>query len=203
VTIDELVGENLRRAREAVGLSIQALAERVAAIGAPMTAASLQRLEAGREPISVDQLVALGLALGIPPGLLLAPLNLGSLLCVDGDGRATASWSMFHDWARPFSPAGQADTAEALPPSPPPLPPATLPAPAEDAADLPGDSLDPAPPPPPDEQEHPEPDPVEPAEPPAPATPWPPQEPVSPHHSLLRQERDWVLEAIHALHGPP
>jgi transcriptional regulator with XRE-family HTH domain len=203
VTIDELVGENLRRAREAVGLSIQALAERVAAIGAPMTAASLQRLEAGREPISVDQLVALGLALGIPPGLLLAPLNLGSLLCVDGDGRATASWSMFHDWARPFSPAGQADTAEALPPSPPPLPPATLPAPAEDAADLPGDSLDPAPPTPPDEQEHPEPDPVEPAEPPAPATPWPPQEPVSPHHSLLRQERDWVLEAIHALHRPP
>jgi transcriptional regulator with XRE-family HTH domain len=200
VTIDELVGENLRRAREAVGLSARALADRVVAIGAPMTAASLQRLEAGSEPISVDQLVALGLALGVPPGLLLAPLNLGSLLCVDGDGRATASWSMFHDWARPLSSAELAGTAEARPPSPPPLPPATPPTPTEDATDLPGGSLDPAPPPPPDEPEYPEPHPAEPAEPPASAAPWPPEDPAVPRHPLSRQERDWVLEAIHALH---
>ncbi len=105
MTIDELVGENVRRAREALDLSGRDLARRVTAFGLPLAEQRLELLEEGLERIDVDQLIAFGLALGMPPAFLLAPLNLGSLLCIDEEGRATASWSLFHSWARPFSPA--------------------------------------------------------------------------------------------------
>jgi len=213
MTIDELVGENLRRAREAVGVSRRDLAQRVTAVGLPLTEADLLGLEAGTTPISVDELVALGLAMGVPPGLLLAPLNLGSLLCVDGDGRATASWSLFHDWARPFSPlskpgalpatAGEAaPAAPAAPPAPPRAsesePPPAFPTPARADLRAPATDVTPDPPPqPPQESVAREAagtrSPADPAPRPAPepSPPWPPE--GSP-------ERDWALQALRELH---
>lgn len=208
MTIDELVGENLRRAREAVGVSRRDLAHRVAAIGLPLGEADLERLEAGDAPISVDALVALGLALGVPPGLLLAPLNFGALLCVDGEGRATASWSLFHDWARPFSspskpggllaaagevtPEAPAATPEA--PASEPTPTTTLPSPADFPA--PPAAVIPDSPPPPDE---PAADPAE-IQPPATPTPQPVPEQAPPWPLEASPERDWALQALRELH---
>ena len=103
MTIDELVGENLRRVRAALGLSASGLAHRMVRLGLSFDEAWLARLEAGEQRITVDELVALGLALGAPPALLLAPLNLGSLLCVDTQGRPLASWSLFQGWGNPLS----------------------------------------------------------------------------------------------------
>lgn len=219
MTIDELVGENLRRAREAVGISRRDLAHRVAAVGLPLSEADLESLEVGSAPASVDALVALGLALGVPPGLLLAPLNLGALLCVDGEGRATASWSLFHSWARPFSPVsppsalapGGAGAVAEDRPAAPAAPATAAPAAATSAAASPDPAGLPAPPPAgaPDPPPHPEEGtgdlfaevrpaaPSPPAAPPAPVpvpqqtAPWPPDPPP---------ERDWALQALRELH---
>jgi len=107
LNIDELVGENVRRARVAAGLSSHELAHRVTGVGLPLTESALLRLEGGEDRLGVDELIALGLALGMPPAMLLSPLNLGSLLWVDAEGRPMASWALFHDDARSFSPPGQ------------------------------------------------------------------------------------------------
>lgn len=140
MTIDELVGENVRRARASVGLSASELAHRVTGVGLPLTESALLRLEAGEDRLGVDELIAFGLALGMPPALLLAPLNLGSLLWVDAEGRPMASWALFHDNARSFHPPQQeaadagagrvlgaapasAGPANEPPPPPPPPPP--------------------------------------------------------------------------------
>lgn len=103
MTIDELVGENVRRARLSAGLSAHELAARMTGLGLPMSEASLARLEAGEDRLGVDALIAVGLALGLPPAALLAPLNLGSLLWMDADGKPMASWALFQDDQRSFT----------------------------------------------------------------------------------------------------
>ena len=138
MNIDELVGENVRRARVSVGLSSHELAHRVTGVGLPLSESALSRLEAGEDRLSVDELIALGLALGTPPALLLAPLNLGSLLWVDAEGRPMASWALFHDDARSFSPPKQ----EGIPPG------AGLALGAAPASASPADEPPPPPPPP-------------------------------------------------------
>lgn len=144
MNIDELVGENVRRARVSVGLSSHELAHRVTGVGLPLSESALSRLEAGEDRLGVDELIALGLALGMPPALLLAPLNLGSLLWVDAEGRPMASWALFHDDARSFSPPKQegiptgaglalgAAPTSASPADEPPPPPPPPPLPATD-----------------------------------------------------------------------
>lgn|GEM_PF-1574406 len=217
MTIDELVGENLRRAREAVGVSRRDLAQRATAIGLPLTEADLLGLETGSTAISVDELVALGLALGVPPGLLLAPLNLGSLLCVDGEGRATASWSLFHDWARPFSPPSKPGALPAAPAE------AASETPAEAPAARPPESEPVPPSAPPTRADDPVPPPPATAAPPSPATPGPPPplpqepaghqaptapppsprpapEPSPPRPTERPPDRDWALQALRDIH---
>jgi hypothetical protein len=141
LNIDELVGENVRRARINAGVSPHELAHRVAGVGLPLTEPALLQIEAGEGRIGVDELIALGLSLGMPPAMLLSPLNLGSLLWVDAEGSPMASWALFHDDARSFALPGREDippgagralgTAPAVPapegsagePAPPPPPP--------------------------------------------------------------------------------
>jgi transcriptional regulator with XRE-family HTH domain len=158
LNIDELVGENVRRARVSASLSSHELAHRVTGVGLPLTESALLRLENGEDRLGVDELIALGLALGMPPAMLLSPLNLGSLLWVDAEGRPMASWALFHNDAGSFSPprqegipagAGRAlgaapapESPAAEPPPPPPLPPAvgdpaTAPAPILPAEEIP------------------------------------------------------------------
>jgi transcriptional regulator with XRE-family HTH domain len=203
VTIDELVGENLRRVRAALGLSASGLAHRMTRLGLSFDEAWLARLEAGEQRITVDELVALGLALGAPPALLLAPLNLGSLLCVDTQGRPLASWSLFQGWGNPLSVPGPGEALAAAEPAlgqAPPAEPAARPSPSP-------------PPPAPTRQEPPptrqEPAPAaaepaaapEEAEPlPAPSPPEPnPPEAGSDGYAASPQDREWALKALHEL----
>jgi transcriptional regulator with XRE-family HTH domain len=217
VTIDELVGENLRRVRAALGLSASGLAHRMMRLGLSFDEAWLARLEAGEQRITVDELVALGLALGAPPALLLSPLNLGSLLCVDTQGRPLASWSLFQGWGNPlsapgpgeaFAPAGpalqQAPPAEPALQQAPPAEPALGQAPPAEPAAPP--SLSPSPPPP--TRQEPAPEATEPAAEPAeepeplptPSRPEPnPPEAGSNGCQASPQDREWALKALHEL----
>ncbi|MFH1330537.1 MAG: hypothetical protein ABIJ48_07815 [Actinomycetota bacterium] len=223
MTIDELVGENLRRARATLGLSALDLARRMTTLGLRFDEASLARLEAGEVRITVAELVALGLALGAPPALLLSPLNLASLLCLDAEGRPLASWTLFQGWDNPLSVPGQVSgpdvgeralqqatlegTAGPTPPSPsPPPPPSSREEPAEapvagdDASRPTGSRGAPAA----DDSPRARRDRVGKAteppphsdrlEPPEPAAD-PEEEPLTPQH------RDWALQALRSLQG--
>ncbi len=165
MNIDELVGENVRRARIKAGVSTHELAHRVTGVGLPLTESALLHIEAGEGRIGVDELIALGLSLGIPPALLLSPLNLGSLLWVDAEGSPMASWALFHDDARSFAlpggegappgagralgaapavPAPEGPAGEPAPPPPPPTPADREP--VHQTADLAATAVAPSPP---------------------------------------------------------
>ena len=221
MTIDELVAENIRRARVAMGLSTHELARRVTGIGLPTAASALRRLEAGQDSVSVSQLVAIALALGMPPALL-APLNASSVQWVDAQGHPPASWALFHEWAlslstpepeedpqeaplalevpaEPGSPGGpptprEAVSAEVPPPSEPPEPP-----PADEVTNPPA-------PPPPSDQTRPAAVPdsgaaanQEPPTPPAEAPPRPKMSPGGGNGSLTPQDRSWALTELQML----
>jgi transcriptional regulator with XRE-family HTH domain len=192
VTIDELVGENLRRVRAALGLSASGLAHRMVRLGLTFDEAWLARLEAGEQRITVDELVALGLALGAPPAMLLAPLNLGSLLCVDTQGRPLASWSLFQGWGNPLSVREPGEALTAAGPALGQAPPAEPAAPSF-----------PSPLPPPPTLQEPAPAAVEPAKPeppPAPSAPEPnPPEGGRDGYQASPQDREWALKALHEL----
>jgi transcriptional regulator with XRE-family HTH domain len=63
------LGANIRRAREAAGMTITALAAK-----AKMTASGLSRCECGRQEIKPAQWAALADALGVAPSSLLPDL---------------------------------------------------------------------------------------------------------------------------------
>lgn len=73
LTMSGIVGENIRRARAALGWSQQALAERLAEVGEPWSRATIAQLELGKRGATVDDLVVLALALGVAPHVLLYP----------------------------------------------------------------------------------------------------------------------------------
>jgi transcriptional regulator with XRE-family HTH domain len=78
----DVVAERVRRYRKRLGWSVRELAEECARFGAPeLTEASLGNIERGpsgkrkRRDVTVDEIMVLGYALGVPPLLLLVPLG--------------------------------------------------------------------------------------------------------------------------------
>jgi transcriptional regulator with XRE-family HTH domain len=70
-----IAGE-VRRHRQAQGLSAQQLAERCAAIGMPIQRSVLANLESGRRTtVNVAEVLVLARALNVPPGILLFPVG--------------------------------------------------------------------------------------------------------------------------------
>jgi transcriptional regulator with XRE-family HTH domain len=67
------VRAQVRRLREQRGLSLQALSDRLVAVGRPILASGLSKIEAGTRRVDVDDLVALAGALGTVPDDLLTP----------------------------------------------------------------------------------------------------------------------------------
>jgi transcriptional regulator with XRE-family HTH domain len=68
-----LVAANLRRVRQERGLGYAELARRLAAIGRPIADTALLKTEKGDRKASVDDLMALAVALGTTPNRLLLP----------------------------------------------------------------------------------------------------------------------------------
>jgi transcriptional regulator with XRE-family HTH domain len=78
----DVVAERVKRYRKRLGWSVRQLAEECASLGAPqLTEASLGNIERGpkdnrkRRDVTVDELMILGYALGVPPLLLMIPLG--------------------------------------------------------------------------------------------------------------------------------
>ena len=67
------VAENVRELRETNHLSLTELAERMDAVGRPMMASGLHKIEKGERRVDVDDLVALALTLDVAPNRLLLP----------------------------------------------------------------------------------------------------------------------------------
>ena len=83
-TASDTIAEQVRRHRTRLGLNREQLADECARLGAPdLTYAALTNIETGRRnkdgkrrrEVSVDELLVLGLALAVPPLLLLLPLG--------------------------------------------------------------------------------------------------------------------------------
>lgn len=62
----ETIGQNVRRAREAAGMSLERMAGRVR-----FSQTHLMRVEAGERPVSLEELTALCNVLGVLPAQLL------------------------------------------------------------------------------------------------------------------------------------
>ncbi|MCX4093604.1 DEAD/DEAH box helicase family protein [Nocardia sp. alder85J] len=70
------VAERLRELRAERGLTLQALATRLAELGRPVDMSALAKVEKGQRRIDVDDLIALALALDASPNWLLLPRSL-------------------------------------------------------------------------------------------------------------------------------
>ncbi|RWA22691.1 hypothetical protein MBRU_12135 [Mycolicibacterium brumae DSM 44177] len=68
-----MVGKNAKRLREQMGLTLAQLGERLAALGHPMSTASISELERGVRKATVDDLTVFAAALHVSPVALLMP----------------------------------------------------------------------------------------------------------------------------------
>lgn len=86
--INLVVGHNVRRLRDDMGLSALEVSEGLAARGIGVGRSSLSELETGKRPVSVEELWGLSLVLGVSPVLLLMPQELEPVGVGDGLVRA-------------------------------------------------------------------------------------------------------------------
>lgn len=73
--IDAVVGDNLRRARAARGLTMRQLADRLETIGAPMAVSVISESERGKRRVAVVDALAFSLVLNVPLVDLLTPVD--------------------------------------------------------------------------------------------------------------------------------
>jgi transcriptional regulator with XRE-family HTH domain len=69
----EAVRSNVRRVRDAQGVSAAELSKRVGNLGRPIPLVGIQRIESGERRPDTDDLVVLAAALGVSPATLLMP----------------------------------------------------------------------------------------------------------------------------------
>ncbi|MGW0774545.1 helix-turn-helix domain-containing protein [Streptomyces sp. NPDC002835] len=115
VNVGAVVAEQVRRYRQARGWSVRRLAEECARVGATrLTQSSLANIERGQKPaaerrpreVTVDELMALSTALGVPVAGLLLPLSeehTGGRLSAEGDQVAVTptyvvDWYTYASW---------------------------------------------------------------------------------------------------------
>lgn len=67
------VAANIKALREAQGISLRALAARLAELGRPIITSGIHKIETGQRRVDADELVALALALDVSPNRLLLP----------------------------------------------------------------------------------------------------------------------------------
>jgi transcriptional regulator with XRE-family HTH domain len=93
----QAVAVNVARIRVALGLSTYKLSERLTNLGRPIAASAISKIEGGTRRVDADDLMALAVALDVPPSaLLLEPVSEGPLVLLDDyEDMAAVVW----DWA--------------------------------------------------------------------------------------------------------
>lgn len=111
------VAKNVRRVREVRGHTIYSLAGELARAGRPITPSGIAKIEKQQRQVTVDDLVALAVALDVSPGSLLLPLTDASddRVKVTGAGEVAAdtAWSWVSN-ERPLKPGKRDPGTERL-----------------------------------------------------------------------------------------
>lgn len=69
----QVLAEELRKTRERRGWTQQALADRLEEIDLPIDRSTIAKIEANTRGVSVDEVLAFAIALGVPPMILMVP----------------------------------------------------------------------------------------------------------------------------------
>lgn len=115
----EAVRLNIRRIRDAQGISGAELSQRMRNEGRPIPLVGIQRIESGERRVDVDDLMAFAIVLGVTPITLLMPVGVQP---DDGLSRYGSTAAAFWEWLRaelplPSTLQGRPDfAAKALPP---------------------------------------------------------------------------------------
>ncbi|WP_405549760.1 helix-turn-helix domain-containing protein [Streptomyces microflavus] len=107
------VAENVGRLRRARGMTIYGLSGALQEVGRPITPSAVAKIERQQRQVSVDDLAALAVVLGVSPSALLLPLRAEGEVEVTGAGAVPAvdAWEWM-DGARPLVlPEGDNGTA--------------------------------------------------------------------------------------------
>ena len=92
------VAANILRARKARGMSIYALSDRLKAVGRLVSPSAVGKTERGERQVSVDELMALSVVLGVSPSALLLPLTDDPSDGVDITGAGAVPADEAWDW---------------------------------------------------------------------------------------------------------
>lgn len=68
---NELIGRNIRAAREAAGLDLKDVAQKLRDTSRPLALNTLSKLETGRRKVAAEELIPLAVVLGVTPNVLL------------------------------------------------------------------------------------------------------------------------------------
>lgn len=74
-TPSTLAASRMKAIRKALGLTQQGLSDKLAAVGEPMARGTIAKIESGLREFSLDELMAVAVALGVSPRALLLPLD--------------------------------------------------------------------------------------------------------------------------------
>ncbi|MCZ2850015.1 helix-turn-helix domain-containing protein [Modestobacter sp. VKM Ac-2978] len=74
-SLAQQIARNARRIREAQGLHLADVSERMTALGQPLSLNAISKIERGNRGIDLDELAALARALDVPPLLLIFPIG--------------------------------------------------------------------------------------------------------------------------------
>ncbi len=107
-TVRQVYSERLGRIRRGRDWTQQRLADEMARIAFPIGRATIAKIEAGKRPMEVSELVAFAAALDVPPASLFLPLDADTVALTDGvtvDAVTAAAWTAGD---RPLDPANVA-----------------------------------------------------------------------------------------------
>ena len=72
-TLTKLAATRIKQGRRQLGLTQQGLADRLAAVGEPLSRGTLAKVEAGVRDLTLEELAAVAIALNVPPTWLVLP----------------------------------------------------------------------------------------------------------------------------------
>ncbi|MER5384488.1 helix-turn-helix transcriptional regulator [Streptomyces sp. NPDC002688] len=95
----EAVAENVKRIRERRNLTIYSLSGALEKVGRPITPSAVAKIERQQRQVSVDDLAALAVVLGVSPSALLLPLDDAAQSTIEVTGGGAVPADVAWDWA--------------------------------------------------------------------------------------------------------